>query len=95
MGIFVRVYQININYSLLVDPAEYICYDDGCHLKKYATNACRRDLTPTSQLLSKVTIAIDKMHMAGHVDKWCKQNCDPHKFDDLDDVSRYTCMASS
>ncbi len=25
--------------------------------------------------------------MAGHVDKWCKANCDPRKFSDLDDVS--------
>ena len=44
---------------------EYICYDDGCHLKKYADNKCRSDLTPISRLLSNVTIVVDKMHMAG------------------------------
>ena len=64
----------------------YICYDDGCHLSKYATNPCRRDLTPTTQAISQMSIVIDKMHMAGHVDAWCKENCDPHKFRDLDKV---------
>lgn len=64
----------------------YICYDDGCHLSKYATNPCRRDLTPITQAISQMSIVIDKMHMAGHVDAWCKENCDPRKFRDLDEV---------
>ena len=50
--------------------AEYICYDDGCHLKKYAENLCRRDQTATTKILSELHIVVDKMHMAGHVDKW-------------------------
>ena len=25
--------------------------------------------------------------MAGHIDKWCLENCDPHLFRDLDKVS--------
>ena len=31
-------------------------------------------------------IVVDKMHMAGHVDPWCKQHCDPRKFKELDNV---------
>lgn len=30
-----------------------------------------------------MNIVIDKMHMAGHTDTWCKQNCDPKLFPDL------------
>ena len=60
-----------------------ICYDDGCHLSKYATNPCLRDLTPTTQAISQMPIVVDKMHMAGHVDARCKENCDPRKFRDL------------
>ena len=32
-------------------------------------------------------MAVDKMHMAGHVDSWCKKTCDPHLFTDLNQVS--------
>ena len=62
----------------------YICYDDGCHLKKYAMNPCRKELTSTTKILK---IAVDKMHMAGHVDVWCKRNCDPALYPELEKVS--------
>ena len=70
----------------LLTLVEYICYDDGCHLRKYAQNPSRSHLTPTTRFLSEVAIVIDKMHMAGHVDTWCKKTCDPHLFSDLDKV---------
>ena len=63
---------------------EFICYDDGCHLRKYARHSSRCDLTPTTKKLAEVEIVIDKMHMSGHVDNWCLQNCDPKKFKELD-----------
>ena len=66
---------------------EYICYDDGCHLKKYAENKSRSSLTPTTHFLSDVTIVIDKMHMRGHVDPWCSKVCDPRKYTELKNVS--------
>lgn len=72
--------------SSTLNTIEYICYDDGCHLQKYAQNPCRRDLTSTTQILCKLAIVIDKMHMAGHVDTWCKKTCDPQLFSDLDKV---------
>ena len=65
---------------------EYICYDDACHLKKYSINQCRCDLTLTTRYLSQTNIVVDKMHMAGHVDSWCKKECDPHLFSDLNKV---------
>ena len=36
-----------------------------------------------------MNIVVDKMHMAGHVDAWCKEYCDPRKFKELNEV--YTC----
>ena len=71
---------------IVFEIAEYICYDDGCHLHKYAQNAIHRDQTPTMQLLSKMEIVVDKMHMAGHVDKRCKDTCDPRTFAELAEV---------
>ena len=66
--------------------AEFVCYDDGCHLRKYANNKCRATLTDTTRKLAQMKIVIDKMHMAGHIDSWCKEHCDPHKFKELENV---------
>ena len=43
-------------------------------------------LTPQAKQLASVQMVVDKMHMKGHVDKWCKQNCDAKTFSDLDKV---------
>ena len=74
-------------YTLDVFLLEFICYDDGCHLRKFAQHSTRKDVTPTAQKLSNIKIVIDKMHMEGHTDKWCMANCDPHLFMELDKVS--------
>ena len=66
---------------------EFVCYDDGCHLRRYATNPSRRNLTPQSIQLANTEIVIDKLHMAGHTDTWCRQHCDPKSFKELDNVS--------
>ena len=64
-----------------------MCYDDGCHLKKYASNDKRAEQTPTAQKLATMHIVIDKMHFRGHTDAWCQEHCNPYKYDDLDNVS--------
>ena len=55
----------------------YICYDDGCHLRKFAQNPSRKDLTPTTKTIASTNIVVDKMHIRGHTDKWCLENCVP------------------
>ena len=74
--------------------AEYLCYDDGCHLRRYATNPIRRDLTKWTKKISDLEIVIDKLHFAGHVDKWCRQVCDPYKHRDLDKVMGFCIMTT-
>lgn len=64
----------------------YICYDDGCHLRKFARNPCRSQVTATSKLIAEKDIVIDKMHMKGHVDGWCQEHCDPKRKPDLEKV---------
>ena len=51
----------------LFDDAEFLCYDDGCHLRKYAYNECRRGLTTTTKELASTEIVIDRMHFRGHI----------------------------
>ena len=70
---------MNVTFS----TTGFICYDDGCHLKKYACNPDRAKLTQTSQKIASTNIVVDKLHFRGHTDKWCQEYCNPHKFDEL------------
>jgi len=79
-----RIYNCNF-LPYLIHP-EFVCYDDGCHLRRYAQNPERKNLTEATRRLADIQIVIDKMHMAGHVDEWCKTNCDPNTFAQLDKV---------
>ena len=65
---------------------DHICYDDGCHLRKFVQNPTRSNVTPTAQRLANMRIAVDKMHIKGHIDPWCLANCDPRKIKELDEV---------
>ena len=71
-------------------PSEYMCYDDGCHLRKFARNPVRSQVSAESKLISQLEIVVDKMHMRSHTDSWCKQNCDPLKHPYLKDVGLFT-----
>lgn len=66
--------------------SEFLVYDDGCHLKKFATNPVRSALTETTEKIAGMDIVIDKMHFRGHVDQWCKHHCNPHDYDELQKV---------
>lgn len=76
----------SIMHSCTCISLEYVCYDDGCHLRRFAQNPLRKDVTPTSRFLASLEILVDKMHMAGHVDKWCRETCDSRKVSELDEV---------
>jgi hypothetical protein len=65
---------------------DVLCYDDGCHLRKYAQNPQRSCLSDTAMKLASVNIVIDKMHFKGYVDEWCKKNCNPYMVEGLKDV---------
>ena len=79
-----RVNNIQKCYTTLLIIVEFICYDDACHLKRFANNPKRVDLTEqTKQLAGILKIIVDKMHMRGHTDSWCKENC---KFPQLEKV---------
>lgn len=66
-----------------------LCYDDGCHLRKYCRNPVRANLTTAATTMGKWNIVIDKMHFSGHTDAWCKENCNPNNVKELDEVGNY------
>ena len=69
--------------------AGYVCYDDGCHSKKYAMNPVRHNHTATATRIASTKIVIDKLHFKGYTDAWCKKNCDPNKCEGLNEVRMY------
>lgn len=74
--------------TMCCDHLETICYDDACHLLRYAQNPKRKMLTSTTERLSKMEIVVDRFHFKNHVDSWCKTHCNPYKCRKLDQVSR-------
>ncbi|KXJ06830.1 uncharacterized protein LOC114576501 [Exaiptasia diaphana] len=73
---------------------EYLVYDDACHLRKYAQNPIRSELTEQTKTLRDIEIVVDKMHMRGHVDPWCKKHCDSRKIEELAEVDTEVCEQS-
>ena len=49
-----------LNYCRLIiqDHAEFVCHDDGCHLRKFARNP---SLTATASQIANLEIAIDRI----------------------------------
>lgn len=79
-GVFMYYYA---KFSVITDE---LCYDDGCHLRKQARNLFRANRSTTATKLAGLNIVIDKMHFAGHIDEWCKANCNPYSIEQLDKV---------
>ena len=82
-----------IFYIDFVFITEFVCYDDACHLKKYAQNRMCRNITGTNQKMADTEMMIDRFHFKNHVDPWCKQPCNPYKSDDIK-VSAITLVIS-
>ena len=52
--------------SRMYTTAGFVCYDDGCHLKKYAPHRDRKMMTATAKRLTEINIVVDKLHFQGH-----------------------------
>ena len=81
-----------VHKQMLFSFTETVCYDDGCHLKRYVCNSSRRAVTTTAGRLASLNYVIDRMHFKGHIDPWCHQHCDPNKFKELESVCFYCFM---
>ena len=45
--------------------------------------------------LAEIEISVDRLHMKGHTDKWCIENCHPDLFPALKDVSQHNQFTRS
>ena len=77
-------------HKKIVHAVEFLCYDDGCHLRKFTNNPVRSTLTDTTKRIAAMEIVIDKMYFMGRIDLWCRRYCNPKDFDELKKYT-YTC----
>ena len=74
--LFINTHQVCIGF---------ICYDDA-YLKKLARHPAGVTLTERSKQLASVEMVVDRMHMKGHVHRWCKEHCDAATIPELSEV---------
>jgi len=60
-----------------------ICYDDACHLKKFAHNPVHSTQTAVASRIAEMEILCDRFHFKNHIDVWCHQHCNPHTSENL------------
>ena len=65
---------------------EILCYDDGCHLKKYTTNPSLKCCDSYCHWFGISKTSRNWMHFKGHTDPWCQEHCDPNKVKELHNV---------
>ena len=80
---------LSIRFHLIITEVifiGFICYDNACHLKRFARNPARAYLTEQSKQLASVEMVVDRMHMKAHIDPWCRAHCDASKNPELKKV---------
>ena len=60
-------------------------------INRYGYNKERRCLNEITEFFASRRLAVDFLHFKNHVGKWCKENMDPYKYDDLKSVNTVVC----
>ena len=68
-----------------------LIYDDNCHLSRFSSNKARASRNDVTSFFAQVRKSIDRFHFGNHVDKWCMENCNPYKIEDLKNVNTMIC----
>ena len=89
MYMWIKIHYKNIHHTLFL-----LLYMDMQNLSAMMTDVTLESLPKIpaekmlllQQQLFQGYIVVDKLHMKGHIDPWCKANCDAKSFTDLDNV---------
>jgi hypothetical protein len=54
-----------------------VVHDDACHLFKFSSSRAHESEQAARLAQPRMQYICDPFHMTGHVDQWCKDNCDP------------------
>ena len=73
---------------------DIVIHDDACHLRKCAASRASKSPLARSLAYPQVKYVVDRFHLKGHVDHWCKQHCahtSPENEKSLQDVNTSVC----
>ena len=88
------------NYHLYFDNFFTTCrlldtlHSQGLYACGTVRSNRRSSLTNTARRLAEMNYVIDRMHFKGHIDQWCRENCDPDKLEGMEKVwvsDTYSC----
>ena len=70
-------------------------YDDACRFRRYIETILAKEPPPESHVHiiapSKIKYVVDKLHIKGLTERWCRENCDPSLFHELKDINTVVC----
>lgn len=66
-------------------------YDDACHLQRFIRDRTKDDSTQRLKNLKNIKFVVDKLHIQGHTEPWCLNNCHPRLFPDLEPINTVIC----
>ena len=82
----------NINIGSI---PQYLVYDDACRLRRFIENRLSDETRETSRLdnitPNKIIYVVDKLHIQGHTETWCHENCHPRLFPELERINTVVC----
>jgi hypothetical protein len=81
---FLDIYDNFKIFNYIGQPKpQYFLYDNACNLKRYLKRRINKHSTDRMKNMKNIRFVVDKLHMAGHKEDWCKLHCDPARFPDL------------
>jgi len=74
--------------NLVVLIPQYLVYDNACQLKRHE----KKLVTPHHQTerlnrVKNIYYVVDRLHIVGHKQEWCKAECHPDLFEELNGVN--------
>ena len=75
-------------WHVMINFPKLLAYDDACHLKRFVNS---RQKTLAGKFLASIIMVVDKMHFKNHIDKWCRQNVNPHKVAAFNNLNTEAC----
>jgi hypothetical protein len=101
IGIKLKISYLLINnivcdvFIFLGKIPEFCVYDDACRLRRFLEKRINSRKYRPNRLENirpgKIKYVVDRLHIKGHTEAWCLENCDPKLYPELKGVNTEAC----
>ena len=78
-------------FSFLREDTRFLCLCDACRLCGFLEKRIKSRKYRPNRLESirpdKIKYVVDRLHIKGHTEAWCLENCDPKLYPELQDLN--------